>query len=317
MVASWVTENSERLVQLEATQMKYTVYRPPEPLRDYVEHLWTVAVDGEEPPDLTLKFFVTCAPCIVFQHHNGRSAIARTILGSGRKVCNGNHPTSFIRGAITQPFQCVTEGTPTAIGVELKPQALNTLLNIDAAELSDGMVELNAFSTDNLNERLLNAAKERDQIAVVTQFLRTKADASRRADSLVAQSLRLIHENIGSIHVRHLLKRLNVSERQFERRFGRALGIRASLYLRIMRFQEAVRLMKAGRFERLTDMAYDLGYTDQSHFIKDIREFTGYTPKTLSHAVEECVTMTRYRTLVRQRILIRQNRCEATPRRVA
>jgi AraC-like DNA-binding protein len=279
--------------------------------------MWTVAVNGEEPPDLTLKFFVTCAPCIVFQHHNGRSAIVRRIPGSSREVCNGNHPTSFIRGAITQPFQCVTEGTPTAIGVELKPQALNTLFDIDAAELSDGMVDLNVFSTDNLNEQLLNADNERDQIAVVTQLLRTRADASPRADSLVAQSLRLIHENIGSIQVRHLLKSLNVSERQFERRFGRSVGVPPGRYLRMMRFQEAVRLMKAGRVERLSDMAYDLGYTDQSHFIKDVREFTGYTPRSLSHEVEECVAMTRYRTLVRQRVLIRQNGCEATPRRVA
>jgi len=306
-----------RLVQPEATQMKYTVHPPPEPLRDYVEHLWTVAGDGAEPPDLTLKFFVTCAPCIVFQHHNGRSAIVRRIPGSSREVCNGNHPTSFIRGAITQPFQCVTEGTPTAIGVELKPQALNTLFNIDAAELSDGMVELNTLSADNLNEQLLNAENERDQIAVIAQFLRTRAEASPRPDSLVTQSLRLIHENIGSIHVRHLLKRLNVSERQFERRFGRTVGVRASLYLRIMRFQEAVRLMKAGRVERLSDMAYALGYTDQSHFIKDVREFTGYTPKILCQEIEECVSETRYRTLVRQRVLIRQTDCEETPRRAA
>jgi AraC-like DNA-binding protein len=104
---------------------------------------------------------------------------------------------------------------------------------------------------------------------------------------------------------------LTVSERQFERRFMRAVGIPASLYLRITRFQEAVRLMKAGRIERLADIAYELGYTDQSHFIKDTREFTGYTPKSLSHAVEESSTMARYRTLVRQRILIQQDSWEA------
>jgi AraC-like DNA-binding protein len=289
--------------------MKYTVYPPPEPLRDYVEHLWTVAVDGDEPHNLTLKFFVTCAPCIVFQHHNGHSAIACRIPGFDHEVCNENHPTSFIRGAITQPFQCVTERTPTAIGVELKPQALNALLNIDSAELSDGMVELNAFSKDNINEQLLNADNERDRIAVVTHFLTTRAEASPPADSLVAEGLRLIHENIGSIHVRQLLKRLNVSERQFERRFGRTVGMPASRYIRITRFQEAVRLMKAGRVARLSDMAYDLGYTDQSHFIKDVRQFTGYTPRNLFHEVEESVATSRYRTLVRQRVLIRQDCC--------
>src|SRR5215472_5267669 len=122
--------------------MNYTVHPPPEPLRDYIEHLWTITVDSEEPSDLTLRFFVTSAPCIVFQHHNGRSAITRRIPASLGEVCNRKHPTLFIRGPITQPFQCITERTPTAIGVELKPQALNTLLGINAAELTNGMVDL-------------------------------------------------------------------------------------------------------------------------------------------------------------------------------
>jgi len=44
-----------------------------------------------------------------------------------------------------------------------------------------------------------------------------------------------------------------------------------------------------------------------------VKEFTGYTPRNLSNAVEECIAMTRYRALVRQRILIRQNIREAIP----
>jgi AraC-like DNA-binding protein len=64
--------------------------------------------------------------------------------------------------------------------------------------------------------------------------------------------------------------------------------------------------MKAGRINKLSDIAYELGYTDQSHFIKDTKEFTRYTPKSLSQAVDECGRMTLHRTLVRQRILIQQ-----------
>lgn len=286
--------------------MKYTVHPPPEPLRDYVDHLWTVAVDGEEPPGLTMKFFATCTPCIVFQHHDGRSAITHRIVGGVREACNQSHPTSFIRGPITQPFHCIAAGAPTAIGIELKPQALNTLLGIDVAELRDGLVELNEFSTANLNERLLNARSRQDQIAWLTRFLTAKAVARQPKDELVTQSLRLIDGNVGSIRVRNLLKCLNVSERQFERRFARAVGVPASFYLRVIRFKETVRLMQAGRFDRLTDIAYDLGYTDQSHFIKDVKEFTGSIPSDFSHAVDECAAMTRYRRLVRQRVLIQQ-----------
>jgi AraC-like DNA-binding protein len=297
--------------------MKYTVHPPPAALRSYVAHLWTVEPDGDGPPDVTLNFFVTCAPCIVFQHRDGRSAITRRITGGGDQACHGSHPTSFIRGPITRPFQYITDGAPTAIGVELKPLALNALLGIDVAGLTDGVVELNAFSRDNLDERLLNADGRRDQIAVLTQFLVAKIGTSRHNDSLVAQSLRLIRGKVGSIHVHDLFTHANVSERQFERRFARATGVPASFYLKVWRFQEAVRLMKAGQFERLSDIAYDLGYADQSHFIKDTREFTGYTPTRLSRALEECAAMTRYRTLIRERVLMRQDGDEAHPRRAA
>jgi len=55
---------------------------------------------------------------------------------------------------------------------------------------------------------------------------------------------------------------------------------------RIMRFREAVRLIRARQFERLSDVAYDLNYVDQSHFIKDIKAFSGYTPTGLVQTVQ-------------------------------
>ena len=47
-----------------------------------------------------------------------------------------------------------------------------------------------------------------------------------------------------------------------------------------------MRLIKANRFERLSDVAYDLSYVDQSHFIKDIKAFSGYTPTGLVQTVQ-------------------------------
>jgi len=45
-------------------------------------------------------------------------------------------------------------------------------------------------------------------------------------------------------------------------------------------------LIKANQFERLSDLAYDLNFVDQSHFIKDIKAFSGYAPKHLVKAVQ-------------------------------
>jgi AraC-like DNA-binding protein len=112
--------------------------------------------------------------------------------------------------------------------------------------------------------------------------MRSMLKQAKTRDRLVEESLRLIHQHIGSITIKYLLEHLHLSERQFERRFTQTVGISPQLYLRVKRFNEAARLMKTGQFETLIDVAYALNFYDQSHFMRDIKAFSGITPKSLS-----------------------------------
>jgi AraC-like DNA-binding protein len=111
------------------------------------------------------------------------------------------------------------------------------------------------------------------------------------ADALVSESLRLLRGQVRTIRIRQLLKYLGLSERQFERRFRRAVGILPHQYLRIVRFQEALRLLRERQFEKMSDLASELNYADQSHFIKEIKEFSGYTPSVLFETVRAAVDL--------------------------
>jgi AraC-like DNA-binding protein len=266
--------------------MRCAVHKPPEALKHHVEYFWTMQ-HGEEAIGLTVKTLADCLSGIVFQHHNGRSAFGPALLLSGatHPFYNGNLPTLFVYGKITMPSQITANGPSEVTGVVFKPQTLSTLFKLDAAEVTDAPVELTEFGSADLGERLLDATTQEDRIALLTQFLVRRIDRARADDKPVSRSLRLIHSQIRSIRVPHLLYALKLSERQFERRFLRAVGVSPHHYIRIMRFQEAVRLMKTRQFDRLSDIAYDLNYADQSHFIKDIKDFSGYTPKSLSHTV--------------------------------
>ena len=168
-----------------------------------------------------------------------------------------------------------------------KPHALQTLLGINASLLSDGWAELHEFSAQDLNSQLLEANNEQERITLLTSFLLARFKQAKTRDTLIEESLRFIHTNIGSIHVKYLLEYLHLSERQFERRFTQTVGISPHLYIRVKRFNEAIRLIKTRQFERLTDVAHALNFSDQSHFIRDIKAFSGITPKSLSQKVDD------------------------------
>jgi AraC-like DNA-binding protein len=77
-----------------------------------------------------------------------------------------------------------------------------------------------------------------------------------------------------------MLEKLKVSERTFQRIFKKYVGIPANQYRRICQFETSFAQLKGQRFEKLTDVAYDNGFADQSHFIRSFREFTNVTPNT-------------------------------------
>ena len=49
---------------------------------------------------------------------------------------------------------------------------------------------------------------------------------------------------------------------------------------RVARLQAALKMIQQKKFNSLTEIAYENGYFDQAHFIKDFREFTGISPKS-------------------------------------
>jgi AraC-like DNA-binding protein len=67
-----------------------------------------------------------------------------------------------------------------------------------------------------------------------------------------------------------------VSSRTVERHFTRITGRSQRQVRQIARAREAVARLRTG--EAIADVAYELGYADQSHLSRDVKRLTGYTP---------------------------------------
>ena len=265
------------------SSVKFTILSAPEILKNDVECFRIVEYTGEE--GLAIQVSPNGVPGIVFQQNNGRSALEQIITHSGHTSCP---PPLFLYGPGTEPsVMHYKGGSSTTMQVIFKPHALKTLLGINASRLSDGWADLHEFSAEDLQVQLIEAKNEQERLTLLTNFLVARFKQAKTRDTLVEESLRFIHTNIGSIHVQYLLEYLHLSERQFERRFTQTVGLSPHLYIRVKRFNEAIRLIKTRQFERLTDVAYALNFYDQSHFIHDIKAFSGMTPKSLSQKVDD------------------------------
>lgn len=262
--------------------MQFKVMPTPQNLHEYVESITIAQHSGDAR--LSINVCLNGLPGIVFQHHDGQSPIDHIATSSGLAA---HIPTLFVYGQMTEPGVMHYQHVPfTTIQIVLKPHALQTLLGIHASALTNSTVDLAEFSARNLNTRLLEAPTEPERLTLLTDFLATRLRQAPARDCLVEASLRLIHANVGGISVKYLLQTLSISERQFEKRFRQTVGLSPQFYLRVKRFNAALRLMKTRQFAKLTDLAHALNYYDQSHFIRDFKAFSGITPKNLFQKVD-------------------------------
>jgi AraC-like DNA-binding protein len=261
----------------------FHIHQVPEILRRDVECFILNRFNG--PDRVTINVFPGGMPGIVFHHNDGHPAIENIALHSGRRF---SPPTLFLHGVGTESsVMNFGPGTYTVVQVILKPHALRALFGVNALRLNDGSVEVNDFSSEKLSEQLMNARNDQERVKLIEKFLIANLEKREKRDNLVEESLRLIHHCAGLINVRTLLEYLDISERHFERKFSEAVGISPVSYIRVRRFNEALRLMKTGKYGTLTEIAYALNFHDQSHFIRDLKAFTRITPKGLSQKVEE------------------------------
>jgi AraC-like DNA-binding protein len=261
----------------------FRVLAPPAILKNDVGCIVLNRFNAEE--GMTINVFSNGIPGIVFHHNDGRPAIESIMTQSGRTI---SPPGLFLCGPGTESsVMNFGRGSYSVIQVILKPYALKTIFGINALTVKDRAVELSEFSRESLHEELMNLHGEEQQVALITKFLITKFEQTKKRDCLIEESLHLIHENVRTVTVGTLLKELGISERQFERRFSQTVGISPLAYIRVRRFNEAIRLMKTGQYDTLTEVAYALNFHDQSHFIHEIKAFTGITPRSLSQRVDD------------------------------
>ena len=127
-----------------------------------------------------------------------------------------------------------------------------------------------------LEEQLDEAKSDIERINVVERFLLSRLK-QHKPDALVLAAVALIFEKHGNIRMSEVAEKLHTSQSPFEKRFRRVVGATPKKFASIIRLKYTLQQFQAQT--SLTSLAYESGFYDQAHFIKEFKTFTGETPE--------------------------------------
>lgn len=103
----------------------------------------------------------------------------------------------------------------------------------------------------------------------ISSLLPEKVDERKR------KLFELVFASDGEISVAELSEKISWSPRQVNRYFNQQFGLPLKAYCKILRFQASLSHIKDGT------LYPQLNFTDQSHFIKEVKQLSGVSPKEL------------------------------------
>lgn len=88
-----------------------------------------------------------------------------------------------------------------------------------------------------------------------------------------------INSTQGNVRIHELAEELHYSERHISRIFQDSMGITPKTFARIVRFQNVIDSILQQPMLSLCDYMSELGYSDQAHFQREFKQYTGITPR--------------------------------------
>lgn len=175
-----------------------------------------------------------------------------------------------------------------AVRVGFHPGGMYRLLGFSMAEMIDGSYDATDVFGGEINEinNKLQEARSFDEIKeVIEQFLLSKVKALKKALPFDDAMLELLRLN-GNIPIEQVASLACLSLRQFERVSKERIGLPPKVFARLARFSKAYRMRENFPYINWTQIAYECGYFDQMHFIRDFKEFAGVVPGIIEKELE-------------------------------
>jgi AraC-like DNA-binding protein len=186
---------------------------------------------------------------------------------------------AIVRGADTDRHEVAEQSS----GLWAISAGLAYNIRDDYELLEKGMMlydALYSWANHLKNEKHLRQPFEDLLVNVFHQFIKEKS-ARKKIPSWTKQLKELIQDQIDTnltLSLKDISKELQVNPAYLSREFSKYFdNLSFGEYIRKLRIEKAIQLMHSSKYS-LTEIAYLTGFSDQSHFTRIFKRFTGQNP---------------------------------------
>ena len=236
---------------------RHTRFEPPAAVAGWVQHFWLESwnLDDREPQ---LRE-VLPHPCVHLAFVRGHARIYGVQLSRFSRELKGNG--------------CV-------IGVKFRPGAFYPFLHKPVATIADTSFDAQQLFNDIPTTALAisNYRDERGMIDQASQFLQAHLPDHDPAVENACEAVETIATDRSVTRVGDLIARCGVQDRTLQRLFHRYVGASPSWVIKRYRIYDALTQLDGASPGKWTELAQNLGYYDQAHFINDFKKLVGRSP---------------------------------------
>jgi len=162
----------------------------------------------------------------------------------------------------------------------LQPAALHQLFGLDMTDLTaEGIPARDVLGRHavELDSAVRSAPDFASRVAAAERWFGKMLDRSSLEDGIAHTSRRLLAAR-GNVRISALAEQSGLSDRQFQRRFTKQVGLPPKLYARTTRFDAALTAHRFHPERSWTRIIHETGYFDQAHFIRECHALVGLPP---------------------------------------
>ena len=232
-------------------------YYPSAHLARHIEHYWIVRWDLRDRAPYTAEVLPHPAVNLTFTRDRG-----------------------WITGVTTGKYTYDLTGEGVVLGVQFKPGAFRAFFDRAVSTITDETLpatDVFPLAGDDFREALL-AGSSNQQIVADGETILGEAPPLDPNIDLINHIIDYGRDDRTLLQVGAIARRFAIAERTLQHLFSNYVGVGLKWVIRRYRLMDAAELADHDGTRNWTEIAHELGYSDQAHFTNDFTKIVGRPP---------------------------------------